>query len=106
MAEVEGGVGGGLPIGEGPEEVVSAGDVEVADVDVPVFVGRQGLDEGGPVFGDIRRLSREESGGLEDAIDAGGAAGDVAGGSDVGADGTEFGRGKRWTATADSRHST
>lgn len=62
----------------GAEEVERAGDVEVADVDVPVFVGFERLDEAGSFLGGLGCLSREEPGRFEDAIDAGGTArGDV-----------------------------
>ncbi len=40
---------------ERAEEVKGAGDVEVADIDVPVFVGLQRLDEAGAFLGDGRR---------------------------------------------------
>ena len=40
---------------DGAEEVKRAGDVEVADIDVPVFVGLQRLDEAGAFFGERGR---------------------------------------------------
>ena len=60
---------------DGAEEVESAGDIEVADIDVPVLVWLEGLDEAGPLLGGFGGLSREESVGFEDAIDAGRTAG-------------------------------
>ena len=39
-------------IEDGAEEVKSAGDVEVADIDVPVLVRLQGLDEARAFLGD------------------------------------------------------
>jgi hypothetical protein len=62
---------------DGAEEVESAGDVEVADIDVPVFVGLQRLDEAGAFFGDVGRSAGQQPGGLEDAVGAGRAASDV-----------------------------
>ena len=64
---------------DGAEEVKGAGDVEVADIDVPVLVRLQGLDEAGAFLGGRGRVPGQESGGLEDAIDAGRAAGDDVG---------------------------
>ena len=55
------------------------GDVEIADIDVPVLMGSQGLDEARAFLGGRGRLAGQESGGLEDAVDAGGAAGDDVG---------------------------
>ena len=63
-------------IEDGAEEVESADDVEVADIDVPVFVGRERLDEAGAFFGGHGRRACQQTCGLEDAVDAGGAAGD------------------------------
>ncbi len=57
------------------EEVEGAGDVEVADVDVPVLVGLERLDEAGALLGRFGRRTGEKSGGFEDAVDGGGAAG-------------------------------
>ena len=64
---------------DGAEEVEGAGDVEVADIDVPVFVGHERLDEAGAFLGGRGRVPGQEPGGLEDAIDAGRAAGDDVG---------------------------
>src|SRR6266705_5220921 len=61
---------------DGAEEVKGAGDVEVADIDVPVLVGPQGLDEAGAFLGGRRRGPGQEPRGLEDAVDAGRATGD------------------------------
>ena len=61
------------------EEVKSAGDVEIADIDVPVFVGLNGLHEAGACFGGRGGMAGQESGGLEDAIDAGRTAGRLVG---------------------------
>ena len=58
------------------EEVKGAGDVEVADIDVPVLVGLQGLHEAGAFLGDVGRGAGQESGCFEDAVDAGRAARD------------------------------
>jgi hypothetical protein len=68
-----------VAIEDGTKEVESAGDVEVADIDVPFLVGLQGLDIAGAFLGDGGRLPGQESGGLEDAIDAGRAASDGVG---------------------------
>ena len=40
------------------QEVEGAGDVEVADIDVPVFVGLQRLHEAGAFFGEAWATSR------------------------------------------------
>ena len=61
------------------QEVKRAGDVEVADIDVPVFVWFDRLHEAGAFFGDVGRLAGEESSFFEDAIDAGRAARDDVG---------------------------
>jgi hypothetical protein len=68
-----------IAVEDGAEEVEGAGDVEVADVDVPVLVGCQWLDESGAFFGGHGRRTGEEPGGFEDAVDAGGTAGDDVG---------------------------
>ena len=65
-----------VAIEDGAEEVKSAGDIEIADVDVPVFVRLQGLHEARAFFGEVGRGAGQEVVGFEDAIDAGGAAGD------------------------------
>ena len=64
---------------DGAQEVESAGDVEVADIDVPVLVGLERLDEAGAFLGGHGRRAGQQAGGLEDAIDAGRAAGDDVG---------------------------
>ena len=46
---------------DGAEEVKGAGDVEVTDIDVPVFVRLQRLDEAGAFLGDVGRLPGQES---------------------------------------------
>ncbi len=61
------------------QEVEGAGDVEVADIDVPVLVRLQGLHEAGAFLGGRGRVPGQQSRGLEDAIDAGRAAGDDVG---------------------------
>ena len=71
-------------IEDGAEEVVSAGDVEVADIDMPVFVGFEGLDEARAFFGDVGRSAGQQLGGLEDAVGASRAASDVAWGGGIG----------------------
>ena len=58
------------------KEIKSAGDVEVADIDVPFLMRLQGLDEAGAFFGDVGRLPGQESRRFEDAVDAGRAASD------------------------------
>jgi len=60
---------------DGAEEVKGAGDVEVADSDVPVLVGFEGLDETGALLGGRGSWPGQESGVLANAIDAGRAAG-------------------------------
>jgi len=66
-------------IEDGAEEVKSAGDVEVTDIDMPVFVRFEGLDEAGAFLGEVGSRPGQESGFFEDAVDAGRAAGDVIG---------------------------
>src|SRR5437763_7401118 len=58
-----------VAIEDGAEEVEGAGDVEVADIDVPVLMGFEGLDKAGAFLGDVGRWPGQESSGLEDAID-------------------------------------
>ena len=60
----------------GAEEVKRAGDVEVTDVDVPVFVRRERLHETGPFFRGDGGRSREQPRGFQDPVNAGGSAGD------------------------------
>ena len=67
------------PIEDGAEEIERPGDVEVTDINVPVFVGCQGLDEAGAFLGDVGRRPGQESRGLEDAVHAGRAASDLVG---------------------------
>ncbi len=45
---------------DGTKEVEGAGDVEVADIDVPVLVGLERLDEAGAFFGDAGRRSGQQ----------------------------------------------
>jgi hypothetical protein len=61
------------------EEVKGAGDVEVTDINMPVLVGQERLDEAGAFLGGLGRLAGQESGVFEDAVDAGGRAGDLVG---------------------------
>ena len=68
-----------VAIEDGAQEVKRAGDVEVADIHVPVLVGLQGLDKAGAFLGDVGRLPGQQSRLFEDAIDAGRAAGDDVG---------------------------
>jgi len=63
-----------VAIEERAEEIKSAGDVEVADIHVPLLMGFERLDEAGAFLGDIGRLPGEQSRFFEDAIDAGRAA--------------------------------
>ena len=49
-------------IEDGAEEVERAGDVEVADIDMPVLVGLEGLDEAGAFLGDVGRRPGQQSG--------------------------------------------
>lgn len=60
-----------LPGEDGAEEVEGAGDVEVTDIDVPVLVRRERLDEAGAFLGRHGRGAGQESGVFENAIDAG-----------------------------------
>lgn len=71
-------------IEDGAEEVECARDVEIADVDVPMFVRQNRLNESGAFLGDVRRVAGEQASVFEDAIGAGGAAGDVLGGGRIG----------------------
>jgi hypothetical protein len=68
-----------VAVEDGAKEVKSAGDVEVTDIDVPVLVGLEWLDEAGAFLGDIGRGAGEQSGFFEDAINAGGATSDLIG---------------------------
>jgi len=68
-----------VAIEDGAEEVERASDVEVTDIDVPVFVGLERLDEAGAFPGDVGRGPGQKSGGLEDAVDAGRTASDLVG---------------------------
>ena len=63
----------------GAEEVKRAGDVEVADIDVPVLVGLEGLDKTGAFLGNARRLPGQQSRDFQHAIHAGRAAGGYVG---------------------------
>jgi hypothetical protein len=61
------------------QEIKCASDIEVADVHMPFLVRLQGLHEAGAFLGDVGRLPGQKSRFLEDAIDAGRAAGDDVG---------------------------
>ena len=62
------------------EEVKGAADLNMTDIDVPVFwVKAKRLDEAGAFLGDVGRRPGQESGALEDAVHAGRAAGDLIG---------------------------
>ncbi len=61
---------------DGTKEVKGAGDVEVTDINVPMFVGLRGLVEASAFLGDVGGGAGEQMVGLEDAVDAGGTAGD------------------------------
>src|ERR1019366_2350642 len=65
-----------VTIEEGAQEIKRTGDVEVADIDVPLLVRLEGLDEAGAFLGDVGRLAGQQSRFFEDAIDAGRAASD------------------------------
>ncbi len=64
---------------DGAEEVESAGDVEITDVDVPVLMRRQGLDEAFSLFRGHGRATGQQSSAFEHPIDAGGTASDDVG---------------------------
>jgi hypothetical protein len=68
-----------VAVEDGAKEVKSAGDVEVTDIDVPVFMGLEGLDETGTFLGDVGRGAGEQSGFFENPIDAGGTTSDLIG---------------------------
>jgi hypothetical protein len=65
-----------VAIEDGANEVKSAGDVEIADVDMPVFMRLERLHKAGAFLGDVGRRPSQEAVGFQDAIDAGRAAGD------------------------------
>jgi len=56
------------------QEVEGAGDVQVADIDMPVLMRFEGLHEAGALLGGPGRLPGQESRRLEHAVDAGRAA--------------------------------
>ena len=58
------------------EEVKGTGDVEVADIHVPLLMRLQRLDEAGAFLGDIGRWPGQQAELFQDAIRAGRAAGD------------------------------
>lgn len=65
-----------VAVEEAAQGIKRTGDIEKADVHMPLLVRPEGLDEAGAFLGDVGRLARQESGFFEDAIDAGGAASD------------------------------
>lgn len=65
-----------IAVEDGAQEVESTSDIEVADIHMPLLVRLQRLHEAGAFLGDVGRLAGQEAGPLEDAINAGGAAGD------------------------------
>ena len=65
-----------VAVEDGAEEVEGAGDVEIADIDVPVFVRLQGLHEAGSFFGRGGRRAVQQSDGFESAVNGGRAASD------------------------------
>jgi hypothetical protein len=68
-----------VAIEDGADEVESAGDVEIADVDMPVFMSLERLHKASAFLGDVGRRASQEAVGFQDAIDAGRAAGDDVG---------------------------
>ena len=76
-----------LPVDEEPAVTVEEAteveerpaDVDVRDIDVPVLMRPQGLLEAPPLLGGLAPAGRELAGGLEHAVDAGGADGDDVG---------------------------
>ena len=63
-----------VAVEDGAQEVKRAGDVEVADVHVPLLVRLQRLDEAGAFLGDVGRWPGQEAELLQDAVGAGRAA--------------------------------
>ena len=53
-----------------------AGDIDVRDIDMPVLVRAQGLNEAFALGGGLGRVAVEQAGLLENAVDTGGATGD------------------------------
>jgi hypothetical protein len=68
-----------VAIEDGANEVESAGDVEIADVDMPVFMRLERLHKAGAFLGDVGRGASQEAVGFQDAIDAGRATSDDVG---------------------------
>src|SRR5579871_913249 len=56
------------------QEVERAGDIEVADIDMPLLMRLEGLHEAGALAGDVGGVPGQESRLLENAVDAGRAA--------------------------------
>ncbi len=67
--------GAAAPVEDAGQVVERAVDVDVRDVDMPVFVGREGLHEAGPFLRGSRPLAVEPTRELQHAVDAGGADG-------------------------------
>src|SRR6266404_6267275 len=68
-----------IAVEDGAQEIKGAGDVEVADVHMPLLVRLQRLDEAGAFLGDVGRLAGQQAELFQDPIDAGRAAGDDVG---------------------------
>ena len=68
-----------VAIEDAAQEVKGTGDVEVADVHVPLLMRLERLHVAGAFLGDVGRLPGQESRLFEDAIDAGRAASDDVG---------------------------
>ena len=68
-----------IAVKNGTKEVKGPCDVEVTDVHVPVLMRLQRLNETSAFLGDVGRRIGQESAGLQDEVDAGGAAGNFVG---------------------------
>jgi hypothetical protein len=66
----------GTAIEEAAQVVEGAGDVDVRDIDMPVFMRFQRLDEARALGGGLGRVTVEQASPLEDTVNAGGTAGD------------------------------
>lgn len=63
-------------IEDAAHEVESSGDIEVTNIDMPMLVRFERLNEPSAFLGGLRRLSVEQAGGFENAVGAGGTASD------------------------------
>lgn len=65
-----------VSVENGTQEVKRGGDFQVADIDMSLLMGLEGLHIAGSFFGDVGRWPGQQCGLFEDTVDTGRAGGD------------------------------